>query len=77
MIHFTVNENGIPSKNGDVIDTTESGEENNAEKMKIRKVIAVKDGYLCFYPTDEYGTSFIYNPEYNRYSNDKLTEQKL
>ena len=63
VIHFTVNENGIPSKNGDVIDTTESGEENNAEKMKIRKLIGVKDGYLCFYPTDEYGIPFIYHPQ--------------
>lgn len=62
VIHFTVNERGIPSKNGDVIDTTESGEENNAEKMKIRKLIGVKDGYLYFYPFGQFGTSLIYNP---------------
>lgn len=62
VIHFTVNENGIPSKNGDVIDTTESGEEYNAEKMKIRKLIGVNDGYLYFYPFGQFGTSLIYNP---------------
>ena len=63
VIHFTVNENGIPSKNGDVIDTTESGEENNAEKMKIRKLIGVNGGYLYFYPINEYSTSLVYNPQ--------------
>ena len=63
VIHFTIDENGIPSRQGDVIDTTASGEENNAEEMKKRKLIGVQDGYLCFYPTDQYGTSLIYNPQ--------------
>ena len=34
VIHFTVDENGIPSKHGDVIETTVSGEENNAEETE-------------------------------------------
>ena len=63
VIHFTVDENGIPSRTGDVIDTTNSGETNNAENMKKRKLIGVKNGYLYFYPFDEYFTSLIYNPE--------------
>ena len=62
VIHFTIDENGIPSKHGDVIDTTTSGEENNAEKMKKRKLIGISDrGGLCFYPTDQYATPLIYN----------------
>ncbi len=64
VIHFTVDENGIPSKHGDVIDTTASGEENNAEEMKKRKLIGANyDGYLYFYCTDSYGVPFIYHPE--------------
>ena len=63
VIHFTVNESGIPSKHGDVIDITNSGEDNNAEEMKNRKLIGVKDGYLHFFPVDEAGSSLSYNPE--------------
>ena len=63
VIQFTVNESGIPSKHGDVIDTTNSGEDNNAEEMKKRKLISVKDRYLHFFPVDEAGSSLSYNPE--------------
>jgi len=63
VIHFTIDKNGIPSKHGDVIDTTESGEINNAEAMKNRKLVGVTGGTLCFYPTESYGTALIYNPE--------------
>ena len=65
VIHFTVNEHGIPGKFGDVINTVDSGEKNNATKMEKRKLMAVKDGYLYFFPTDEYATSLIYNPQTN------------
>lgn len=62
VIHFTVNKDGIPSRTGEVIDTTKSGEANNAENMKKRKLIGVSQGTLYFYPCEEYGTSLVYNP---------------
>lgn len=63
VIKFTIDKNGIPSKIGTPIDTTESGEINNAEAMKNRKLVGVTCGTLCFYPTESYGTALIYNPE--------------
>lgn len=63
VIKFTIDKNGIPSKIGTPIDTTESREVNNAEAMKNRKLVGVTDGTLCFYPTESYGTALIYNPE--------------
>ena len=63
VIHFTLDKNGIPSKHGDIIDTANSGEENNVEAMKNRKLVGVTLGCLCFYPTEDYGTSLIYNPK--------------
>ena len=76
VIHFTVNENGIPSKHGDVIDTTASGEENNAEEMKKRKLIGVNGGYLYFYPTDQYSTSLIYDYETGRRYTESIENQQ-
>lgn len=61
VIHFTIDKNGLPSKNGDIIDTTNSGEENNFEAMKNRKLIGVRDGRLFFYPVGQYGTALRYN----------------
>lgn len=72
VIHFTVNEDGIPSQHGDVIDTTKSGEENNAEKMRKRKLVGVNRGTLYFYPCEEYGTSLGYNPENGRVFSDMV-----
>ena len=63
VIKFTIDKNGIPSKIGTPIYTTESGEVNNAEAMKNRKLVGVTGGTLCFYPTESYGTALIYNPE--------------
>lgn len=62
VIHFIVNKDGIPSRSGEVIDTTKSGEVNNAENMKKRKLIGVNRGTLYFYPCEDYGTSLVYNP---------------
>jgi len=62
VIHFTVHD-GIPSMHGEVIDTTNSGETNNVERMKGRTLIAEKGGYLYFYPVRRIGTSLIYNPQ--------------
>ena len=61
VIHFTVKD-GIPSRQGDLIDM--AGEYGaSAEEMANRKLVGVAQGYLCFYPTDGYGVAWIYNPQ--------------
>ena len=68
VIHFTVDENGIPSKTGEEIDTTESGETANFKRMQNRKLIGVLDGFLYFAPIDSNNSnkSYLhYNPETN------------
>lgn len=78
VIHFTVNKDGIPSRTGEVIDTTKSGEVNNAENMKKRKLIGVSHGILYFYPCEEYGTSLGYNPETGKvYYEEVRNEQSM
>ena len=60
VIHFTVHENGIPSKQGNVIDLLTTGEITQ-EDMKDKKLVGVLNKQLFFYPTDKYGTSMIYD----------------
>ena len=71
VIHFTIDKNGFPSTHGDVIDVTNSPAVN-AEEMKTRKLIGVARGTLCFYPTEDYGTSLLYNPEDNEVFSDRI-----
>jgi len=74
VIHFTIDENGIPSKHGDFIDLT--GHVGDFWDMQNRKLIGVSQGYLCFYPTEEYGKSILYNPyiQSNRMSSDNYSD---
>ena len=71
VIHFTVDENGIPSKKGKLIDTSEANEtpnqpETHFQRMRNRKLVGIKNGYLYFAPTDNISAAlpsfFIYNP---------------
>lgn len=68
VIHFTIDENGIPSKHGDVINLVGIG--GAPWEMDNRKLVGVSQGYLCFYPTEGYGRSFIYNPKINHKGGD-------
>ena len=82
VIHFTVNKDGIPSRSGEVIDTTKSGEVNNAENMKKRKLIGVNRGTLYFYPSEGFGTSLGYNPTtgevyYEKVRNEQTGKKEL
>lgn len=63
VIHFTIDKNGIPSRTGNIIDTVNSGEESNVTKMKGRKLVGVKNGYLFFFADSKYDTCLIYNPQ--------------
>ena len=75
VIKFTIDGNtGIPSTHGDIIDTTTLGEEGSATKMENRKLVGVARGTLCFYPTEEYGTSLIYNPQLNKVFSDEVVD---
>ena len=60
VIHFTVDKNGFPSSYGDVIDTTLSGEEDNQEKMKNRRLVGVRNGSLLFSSDNGEGTYLNY-----------------
>ena len=62
VIHFTVDQNGIPSKTGEVIDTMDSEVHGSFSQMARRKLIGIKDGRLLFGPTDPSGTFFSYRP---------------
>ena len=74
VIKFTIDRNtGIPSTHGDIIDTTTLGEEGSVAKMANRKLVGVAGhGTLCFYPTEDYGTSLIYNPQLNAVFTDEI-----
>ena len=64
VIHFTAKA-GVPSGQGEVIDTEDSDEEDNFENMKTRTLIGVKNGYLMFSNggKDGLGRFFSYNPQ--------------
>lgn len=65
VIHFTVNKDGIPNKQCDVIDTTvttTSAETNTVAKMQNKKLMGVRNGYLYFYSTDNFTYSSTYFP---------------
>lgn len=69
VIKFTVDKNGFPSTHGDVINVTNCPAVS-AEEMKTRKLVGVANGTLCFYPTEGYGTSLLYNPQLNEVFSD-------
>ena len=60
VIHFTVDKDGFPSSQGDLIDTTLSGEPDNQEKMKDRTLVGISCGYLHFNSNVDY---WMYNPK--------------
>lgn len=62
VIHFTVNESGIPSKHGDLIDLLNT-EETTIEDMKDKKLVGIAGGCLYFYPISQYGKALIYHTE--------------
>ena len=77
VIHFTVNQSGIPNSHGDVIDITQttSSETNTVENMKDSTLVGVSNGYLFFYSKVPYPIGqYSYN-NLIKYNLNDLTEK--